>query len=95
MACETTEEMAHWLLWSELSHRRLIAPGAARATYENLSPADVERVATLWAPSRLQVAVAGPSPRRAARLRALVKGTGPTPSAKSTKRSRSSRLRRH
>lgn len=79
MSCETTEEMAHWLLWSELAHHRLIAPGAARATYENLRVEDVQRVAVLWAPSRLQVAVAGPAPRRAARLRALVKGTRPAP----------------
>ncbi|CAA9300718.1 MAG: hypothetical protein AVDCRST_MAG77-5978 [uncultured Chloroflexi bacterium] len=75
MACETTEEMAHWLLWSELAHRRLIPPGAARATYERVVPEDVQRVASVWAPSRLQVAIAGPTPRRAARLRALVKGT--------------------
>jgi predicted Zn-dependent peptidase len=80
MACETTEEMAHWLLWSELAHRRLIAPGAARTTYENLKPEDVLRVAGLWAPARLQFAVAGPAPRRAARLRAMVKGTPPTTS---------------
>jgi predicted Zn-dependent peptidase len=93
MACETTEEMAHWLLWSELAHRRLIAPGAARATYENLTPADVEKVASLWTPSRLQVAVAGPSPRRAARLRAMVKGGSPAAAASATKRSRT-RLRR-
>jgi predicted Zn-dependent peptidase len=90
MACETTEEMAHWLLWSELAHRRLVAPGAARATYERLTPEDVTRVASVWAPSRLQVAVAGPAPRRAARLRALVKGTAVQPS----KRTRT-RLRRH
>jgi predicted Zn-dependent peptidase len=77
MSCETTEEMAHWLLWSELAHHRLIPPGAARATYENLTAEDVHRVAGLWAPARLQVAIAGPSPRRAARLRALVKGTLP------------------
>ena len=77
MSCETTEEMAHWLLWSELAHESLIAPGAARATYERLTQEDIARVATLWAPGRLQVAVAGPAPRRAARLRALVKGTPP------------------
>ncbi len=77
MSCETTEEMAHWLLWSELAHENLIAPGAARATYERLTQEDIARVATLWAPGRLQVAVAGPAPRRAARLRALVKGTPP------------------
>ena len=88
MSCETSEEMAHWLLWSELAHRRLIAPGAARATYERLTPDDVRRVAGLWAPSRLQVAIAGPSPRRAARLRALVKGTRPEPRPRS-------RVRRH
>ena len=92
MACETTEEMAHWLLWSELAHRRLVAPGAARATYERLTPDDVTRVAAVWAPSRLQVAVAGPAPRRAARLRALVKGT--SPAAQASKRTRT-RLRRH
>ncbi len=78
MSCETTEEMSHWLLWSELAHQRLIAPGAARATYENLTADDVLRVASLWAPSRLQVAIAGPAPGRAARLRALVKGGPPT-----------------
>ena len=77
MTCETTEEMAHWLLWSELGHGRLIAPGAARATYENLTAEDVARVCALWAPKRLQLAIAGPAPRRAARLRALVKGTRP------------------
>jgi predicted Zn-dependent peptidase len=77
MSCETTEEMAHWLMWSELAHQRLIAPGAARATYENLTMEDIARVATLWAPARLQVAIAGPAPGRAARLRALVKGTLP------------------
>ena len=92
MACETTEEMAHWLLWSELAHRRLVAPGAARATYERLTAEDVARVAAVWAPSRLQVAVAGPAPRRAARLRALVKGT--SPAAQASKRTRT-RLRRH
>jgi predicted Zn-dependent peptidase len=92
MACETTEEMAHWLLWSELAHRRLVAPGAARATYERLTPEDVTRVAAVWVPSRLQVAVAGPAPRRAARLRALVKGT--SPAAQASKRTRT-RLRRH
>ncbi|MGH2369943.1 MAG: M16 family metallopeptidase, partial [Chloroflexota bacterium] len=85
MSCETTEEMAHWLLWSELAHRRLIAPGATRATYENLTADDVARVASLWAPSRLQVAIAGPSPRRAARLRALVKGTR-SPTSRSRRR---------
>jgi predicted Zn-dependent peptidase len=77
MSCETTEEMSHWLLWGELAHHRLIPPGAARATYESLTAEDVHRVASLWAPARLQVAIAGPSPRRAARLRALVKGTLP------------------
>lgn len=92
MACETTEEMAHWLLWSELAHKRLIGPAAARATYERLTAEDVQRVAAIWAPSRLQVAIAGPAPRRAARLRALVKGTSPAPS--STKRART-RLRHH
>src|SRR5581483_6508071 len=85
MSCETTEEMAHWLLWSELAHHRLIAPGAARATYENLTPDDVARVAVLWAPERLQVAIAGPAPRRAARLRALVKGTRATKPAKTSR----------
>ena len=82
MSCETTEEMAHWLLWSELAHRRLIAPGAARATYERLTPEDVQRVAALWAPHRIQVAVAGPSPRRAARLREVVKGIRPAKAAR-------------
>ncbi len=77
MSCETTEEMSHWLLWSELAHQRLVPPGAARATYENLTMDDVLRVAALWAPSRLQVAIAGPAPGRAGRLRALVKGTRP------------------
>jgi predicted Zn-dependent peptidase len=77
MSCETTEEMAHWLLWSELAHRRLIAPGAARATYERLTQEDVAQVTPLWAPNRLQVAIAGPAPRRAARLRAIVQGTRP------------------
>jgi predicted Zn-dependent peptidase len=77
MSCETSEEMAHGLLWSELAHHRLIAPGAARATYEALTPEDVQRVASLWAPRRLQFAIAGPSPRRAARLRDVVKGTRP------------------
>ena len=91
MACETTEEMAHWLLWSELAHRRLIAPGAARTTYENLTQEDITRVAALWAPNRLQVAVAGPAPRRAARLRSLVKGTREAPKPKPVR----SRLRRH
>jgi predicted Zn-dependent peptidase len=87
MSCETTEEMAHWLLWSELAHQRLIAPGAARASYEKLVPDDIARVATLWAPNRLQVAIAGPAPGRAARLRALVKGMRPTKPARSrTKR---------
>jgi predicted Zn-dependent peptidase len=75
MSCETSEEMAHWLLWSEIAHHRLIAPGAARATYEHLTPEDVQRVAALWAPKRLQFAIAGPAPRRAARLRDVVKGT--------------------
>jgi predicted Zn-dependent peptidase len=83
MSCETSEEMAHWLLWSELAHHRLIAPGAARATYEKLTPDDIARVSGLWAPSRLQVAIAGPSPRRAARLRALVKGTRPVKTTRS------------
>jgi predicted Zn-dependent peptidase len=92
MSCETTEEMAHWLLWSELAHERLIAPGAARATYEKLTQEDVARVATLWAPARLQVAVAGPAPRRAARLRALVKGTkGATPPRPTRPRARTRR----
>ena len=86
ISCETTEEMAHWLLWSELAHRRLIAPGAARATYERLEPDDVARVAHLWAPSRLQVAIAGPAPRRAARLRAIVKGTRPVKPSRSRRR---------
>jgi predicted Zn-dependent peptidase len=87
MCCETTEEMAHWLLWSELGHHRLVAPGAARASYEGLTLDDVQRVASLWHPSRLQVAIAGPSPRRAARLRALVKGTRPPrPSRTRTRR---------
>ena len=88
MSCETTEEMAHWLLWSELAHRRLIAPGAARATYERLGPEDVARVAHLWAPSRLQVAIAGPAPRRAARLRAIVKGTRPIKPSRARSRRR-------
>jgi predicted Zn-dependent peptidase len=94
MACETTEEMAHWLLWSELAHRRLIAPGAARATYEHLTPDDVLRVASLWAPNRLQVAIAGPTPRRAARLRALVKGTRPATKTTSGKPARPRTRRR-
>jgi predicted Zn-dependent peptidase len=89
MSCETTEEMAHWLLWSELAHRRLIAPGAARAAYENLTSDDVKRVASVWAPSRLQFAVAGPAVRRAARLRSLVKGTPPA-----TRKTTRPRLRR-
>jgi predicted Zn-dependent peptidase len=88
MSCETTEEMAHWLFWSELAHQRLIAPGAARATYEHLTPDDAARVAALWAPSRLQVAVAGPAPGRAARLRALVKGTRPARPARGRTRRR-------
>ncbi len=88
MSCETTEEMAHWLLWSELAHRRLIAPGAARATYESLTPEAVEQVAHLWAPNRLQVAIAGPAPRRAARLRAIVKGTRPIKPSRSRSRRR-------
>lgn len=88
MSCETTEEMAHWLLWSELAHQRLIAPGAARATYENLTLEDIQRVAGLWRPSRLQFAIAGPTPRRAARLRSLVKGTRPARSSRSRTRQR-------
>ncbi len=88
MSCETSEEMAHWLLWSDLAHERLIAPGAARATYERLTSEDVARVATLWAPGRLQVAIAGPAPRRAARLRALVKGTGAPPAPPKRPRTR-------
>lgn len=88
MACETTEEMGHWMLWSELAHGRLIAPGAARATYEHLTPEDVLRVAPLWSPSRLQVAIAGPSPRRAARLRDVVKGLRPPRSSRTRTRRR-------
>ena len=72
MACETSEDMAHWLLWGDLAHRRLIPPGAVRATYEQLTPADIERAAALWAPERVQIAIAGPAPRRGARLVKLV-----------------------
>ncbi|HEX2037147.1 MAG TPA: pitrilysin family protein [Chloroflexota bacterium] len=86
MSCETTEEMSHWLLWSELAHQRLIAPGAARATYENLTADDLARVTPLWAPQRLQFAIAGPAPGRAARLRALIKGTRPARAASRTRR---------
>jgi predicted Zn-dependent peptidase len=90
MSCETSEEMAHWLLWSEIAHHRLIAPGAARATYESVTPDDVRRVATLWAPRRLQVAIAGPAPRRAARLRDVVKGVRPLKRSHSRVRRRAS-----
>ena len=62
MSCEERRRDGPLAVWSELAHQRLIAPGAARASYEKLVPDDVARVATLWAPNRLQVAIAGPAP---------------------------------
>lgn len=72
MACETTEEMAHWLLFSELAHGRSVAPGAVRLAYERLRPADAGRAAAFWAPEHLVVAIASRAPRSTGKLAGLL-----------------------
>ena len=72
MSCETSEDMAHWLLWGELGQGRLVAPGMVRAAYERLTLADVARVARRWSTDCLQVSIAGPAPRRGAKLSHLL-----------------------
>jgi predicted Zn-dependent peptidase len=98
MSCETSEDMAHWLLWGELSHRRLVAPGLVRAAYERLTVEDVAHAATRWTSNALQVTIGGPAPKRGARLTHLLtvtdEGDGPLPKATHTPRPRALRIRR-
>lgn len=98
MSCETSEDMAHWLLWGELAHRRLLAPGIVRATYERLTSDDVSRAAGRWSHDALQVAIGGPAPKRGARLAHLLAssddGTDALPRATRPARPRSLRVRR-
>lgn len=75
MSCETSEDMAHWLLWGELSRRRLVAPGAVQQAYARLTVEEVGRVAGRWSQDGLQVAIGGPAPRRGARLGRLLEAS--------------------
>ena len=98
MSCETSEDMAHWLLWGELAHRRLIAPGLVRSAYERLTIEDVARAAARWSQNALQVSIGGPAPKRGAKLGHLLRGTddgeGPLPRATHPARPRAIRVRR-
>ena len=98
MSCETSEDMAHWLLWGELSHRRLVAPGLVRTTYERLTVDDVARAATRWTSNAIQVSIGGPAPKRGAKLVQLLTadddGDGPLPRATHPPRPRPLRTRR-
>ena len=98
MSCETSEDMAHWLLWGELAHRRLVAPGLVRSTYERLTVEDVARAATRWSHDALQVSIGGPAPKRGAKLGHLLTaaddGDGPLPRATHPARPRALRVRR-
>jgi predicted Zn-dependent peptidase len=98
MSCETSEDMAHWLLWGELAHRRLVAPGRVRGTYERLTVEDVARSAQRWSQDALQVTIGGPAPKRAAKLTHLLsapdEGDAPLPRAIRPARPRSLRVRR-
>ena len=98
MSCETSEDMAHWLLWGELAHRRLLAPGLVREAYERLTPDDVLRAARRWSHDALQVTIGGPAPKRGAKLAHLLAsaddGLEELPRATHPARPRSLRVRR-
>jgi predicted Zn-dependent peptidase len=98
MSCETSEDMAHWLLWGELAHRRLVAPGLVQTAYERVTIDDVARAARRWSQDGLQVSIGGPAPKRGAKLINLLTSVddtdSPLPKATRPARPRPLRVRR-